>query len=203
MKKFVLICMAILTLVLLGIAFVPTLFLDNGERLLWQISNWAWILASILIAIIGFLLTIHYTKGKHILLKIMIWLGCFVMGMSCLISLYIAMVNRDVKIWSNKEYVVYSEFTDFIDPNVFVLYKRNGLIDRRMYSLGSIGFGEMKDADYSMYNEFDLIKEEIDATEFESDSVFHRIVFYRLSDGYKFEQEENDSLMDVINNQIN
>jgi len=49
-----------------------------------------------------------------------------------------------------------------------------------------------------MYNEFDLIKEEIDATEFESDSVFHRTVFYRLCDGYEFEQEKNDSLLDVI-----
>jgi hypothetical protein len=49
-----------------------------------------------------------------------------------------------------------------------------------------------------MYNEFDLIKEEIDATEFESDSIYHRTVFYRLSDGYQFEQEENDSLLDVI-----
>ena len=197
-KKFGLICMAILTLVLLGIAFVPTMFLDNDDRLLWQLSNWAWILASILIAIIGVLLTIHYTKGKHSLLKIMIWLGCFVMVISCLISLYIAMVKHDEKIWSNKEYVVYSEFYGFIDPNIFVLYKRDGLIDRRMYGLGSIGFGEMKEADYSMYNEFDLIKEEIDATEFESDSVFHRIVFYRLCDGYRFEQEKNDSLLDVI-----
>ena len=49
-----------------------------------------------------------------------------------------------------------------------------------------------------MYDDFDLIKEDIDATEFESDSVFHRTVFYRLCDGYKFEKEENDSLLDVI-----
>jgi hypothetical protein len=49
-----------------------------------------------------------------------------------------------------------------------------------------------------MYNDLDLIKEEIDATAFESDSVYHRTVFYRLSDGYQFEQNKNDSLKNVI-----
>ena len=67
-----------------------------------------------------------------------------------------------------------------------------------MYSLGNIGFCEVKEANYSMYEDVDLIKEDIDAVEFEGDSVFHRTVFYRLRDGYKFEQEENDSLLDVI-----
>ena len=52
-----------------------------------------------------------------------------------------------------------------------------------------------------MYDELDLIKEEIDATEFESDSVYHCTTFYRLSDGWPFGQEENDSLLDVIKHQ--
>lgn len=150
MEKLGLICMVILTLIVLCIAFVPTLFLDNGDRLLWQLSNKAWMLASMLIAIISILFTIHYTKGKHCLLKILIWPSCFVMVMGCLISLYIAMVKHDEKIWSDKEYVVYSEYYDFFDPNRFVLYKRDGLFDRRMYFLGDIGFGEMKEADYSI-----------------------------------------------------
>ena len=190
--------MPIIALVLLGISYVPTLFLENGDRLVWQLSNWAWLFASLLIAIIGVLLTVRFTKGKHILWKITGWLGCMVLVIACLISLYIAMVRHDEKIWSSKEYVVYSEYYDFFDPNKFVLYKRDGLIDRRMSSLGNIGFGDLKGADYSMYNDFDLIKEEIEATEFESDRVFHRIAFYRLSDGVPFEQEKNDSLMKVI-----
>ena len=190
--------MAIIALVLLGISFVPTLFLENGDRLIWQLSNWAWILASMLIAIMGILMTIRFTKGKRILWKIMGWSCSIVLVMACLISIYIAMVKHDEKIWSNKEYVVYSQYYDFFDPNMFVLYKRDGLVDRRMYRLNNIGFGELRGADFSMYNEFDLIKEEIDATEFESDSIYHRTIFYRLSDGYQFEQEENDSLLDVI-----
>ena len=198
MKKSVMYGMALFALVLLSIVFVPTLFLENGDRLVWQLSNWAWILASMLIAIMGILMTIRFTKGKRILWKIMGWSCSIVLVMACLISIYIAMVKHDEKIWSNKEYVVYSQYYDFFDPNMFVLYKRDGLVDRRMYRLNNIGFGELRGADFSMYNEFDLIKEEIDATEFESDSIYRRTVFYRLSDGYQFEQEENDSLLDVI-----
>jgi len=198
MKKSVVFYTALLTFVLLSISYVPTLFLENGDRLFLQMSNWAWIFASMLIAIIGILLTIRYTKGKHILWKIMASMGCFVLVMACLISLYIAMARHDEKIWSNEDYVVYSEYDGIIDPNKFVLYKRDGLIDRRMYYLGNIGFGDLKGADYSMYVDLDLIKEEIDATEFESDSLYHRIVFYRLSDGRPFEQEENDSLKNAL-----
>ena len=198
MKKSVMYGMALFALVLLSIVFVPTLFLENSDRLVWQLSNWAWILASMLIAIMGILMTIRFTKGKRILWKTMGWSCSIVLVMACLISIYIAMVKHDEKIWSNKEYVVYSQYYDFFDPNMFVLYKRDGLVDRRMYRLNNIGFGELRGADFSMYNEFDLIKEEIDATEFESDSIYHRTVFYRLSDGYQFEQEENDSLLDVI-----
>ncbi len=198
MKKSVMYGMALFALVLLSIVFVPTLFLENSDRLVWQLSNWAWILASMLIAIMGILMTIRFTKGKRILWKTMGWSCSIVLVMACLISIYIAMVKHDEKIWSNKEYVVYSQYYDFFDPNMFVLYKRDGLVDRRMYRLNNIGFGELRGADFSMYDEFDLIKEEIDATEFESDSIYHRTVFYRLSDGYQFEQEENDSLLDVI-----
>ena len=198
MKKSVMYVMALFALVLLSIVFVPTLFLENGDRLVWQLSNWAWILASMLIAIMGILMTIRFTKGKRILWKTMGWSCSIVLVMACLISIYIAMIKHDEKIWSNKEYVVYSQYYDFFDPNMFVLYKRDGLVDRRMYRLNNIGFGELRGADFSMYDEFDLIKEEIDATEFESDSIYHRTVFYRLSDGYQFEQEENDSLLDVI-----
>jgi hypothetical protein len=79
MKKLVKFGIAILTLVLLVVSFVPSLFLEHGDRLVWQLNNWAWLFSSLLIAIIGVLLTIRYTKGKHILWKIMGWLGCIVL----------------------------------------------------------------------------------------------------------------------------
>ena len=198
MKKSVMYGMALFTLVLLSIVFVPTLFLENGDRLVWQLSNWAWIFASMLIAIMGILMTIRFTKGKRILWKIMGWSCSIVLVMACLISIYIAMVKHDEKIWSNKEYVIYSQYYDFFDPNMFVLYKRDGLIDRHMYRMNNIGFGELRGSYFSIYKEFDLIKEDLDVTEFESDSIYHCTVFYRLSDGYQFEQEKNDSLLEVI-----
>ena len=140
MKKLGLICLSILTFALGGISFVPTLFLKQGDRLVWQMSNWTLIFASLFVAFIGVLLTIHYTKGKHGLWKITAWSGCVILAITCLVSFYVAMVVRDEKIWSSKEYVVYSEYDGPIDPHKFVLYKRDGLIDRRMFTLGNIGF---------------------------------------------------------------
>ncbi len=126
------------------------------------------------------------------------WLCCIVLVIASFISLYIALLMHNERIWSSKEYVIYSEYRGFFDPNTFVLYKRDGFIDRRMYILMDIGFGELKGIDYSFYNDLDLIKAEVDATEFESDSVYHSTIFYRLSDGVPFEQEKNDSLLKVI-----
>ena len=198
MKKTVMICMAILAVALLGISMVPTVFLDQDERLVWQLDNWACIFASLLMAIIGVMLTLYCTKGKQISGKLIGWLGCIVFGAVCLFSCFIAVVKHDKNIWHNKDYVVYSEYYDFFDPEMFVLYKRDGLVDRRMHSLGSSGFGQVKKAEFTIYNDLDLIKEEADVTAFESDSVYHITVFYRLSDGLQFEQDKNDSLSLVI-----
>ena len=188
----------IFILILIAISFLPQLFLTHGDRLAWQLSNWAWIFASLLIGAIGIIFTIHYTKGKHILQIVISWLGCIALVIACLISLFIAMVIHDEKIWSNKDYVVYSEYNGFIDPEMFVLYKRDGLIDRCMFYVGDNGFGLVKEANFSIYNNHNLIKEEIEEAELESDSVFHRTIFYRLTDGYHFEQDKNDSLLNVI-----
>ena len=198
MKNSVILGTAIFTLIFMGISFVPALFLENGDRLVWQLNNWAWIIVSLLIAIIVVLLTVYCTKGKNILWKILAWLGCVVLVMACVISFFSALVCHDEHLWSNKDYAVYSEYRGFIDPYLFVLYKRAGFVDRRMYSLGSNDFGEVKKAEYSMYNDLDLIKEEVDQTSFENDSVFHCTAFYRLSDGYRYDQEKNDSLLNVI-----
>ena len=50
-----------------------------------------------LIPIIGVLLAIRYTKGKHILWKIMASTGSVVLVIACLISLHFAMVRHDEK----------------------------------------------------------------------------------------------------------
>ena len=201
MKKIMLVCVAIIAIVvltLLGIALVPKFFLDNGDRLVWQLQNWARILATLLIAVDVVLVTIYYVKGKHILKKIIAGLGCVLLVIACLIGLYGALVMHDNKVWGDKDYVVYSEYYDFFDPEMFVLYKRDGLVDRRMYQLHTSYYGTVKKATYTMYPDADLIKEEADRTDFDGFNDYHTTTFYRLSDGQYLDKEKNDSLFSVI-----
>jgi len=189
---------AIVVLILLGIALVPKFFLDNGDRLVWQLQNGARILATLLIAVDVVLVTIYYVKGKHILKKIIAGLGCVLLVIACLIGLYGALVMHDNKVWGDKDYVVYSEYYDFFDPEMFVLYKRDGLVDRRMYQLHTSYYGTVKKATYTMYPDADLIKEEADRTDFDGFNDYHTTTFYRLSDGQYLDKEKNDSLFSVI-----
>lgn len=201
MKKIMLVCaaiIAIVVLILLGIALVPKFFLDNGDRLVWQLQNWARILATLLIAVDVVLVTIYYVKGKHILKKIIAGLGCVLLVIACLIGLYGALVMQDNKVWGDKDYVVYSEYYNFFDPEMFVLYKRDGLVDRRMYQLHTSYYGTVKKATYTMYPDADLIKEEADRTDFDGFNDYHTTTFYRLSDGQYLDKEKNDSLFSVI-----
>ena len=201
MKKIMLVCaaiIAIVVLILLGIALVPKFFLDNGDRLVWQLQNWARILATLLIAVDVVLVTIYYVKGKHILKKRIAGLGCVLLVIACLIGLYGALVMHDNKVWGDKDYVVYSEYYNFFDPEMFVLYKRDGLVDRRMYQLHTSYYGTVKKATYTMYPDADLIKEEADRTDFDGFNDYHTTTFYRLSDGQYLDKEKNDSLFSVI-----
>ena len=196
MKKILIVTIA--AVIMLGIALVPKFFLDNGDRLVWQLQNWARILATLLIIVDVVLLTIHYAKGKHVLKKIFVVLGCVVLVAVCLIGLYGALVRHDNKVWGDKDHVVYSEYYDFFDPEMFVLYKRDGLVDRRMYQLHTSYYGTVKKATYIMYPDADLIKEEADRTDFDGFNDYHTTTFYRLSDGQYFDKEKNDSLFSVI-----
>ena len=201
MKKKMLVCaaiIAIVVLILLGIALVPKFFLDNGDRLVWQLQNWARILATLLIAVDVVLVTIYYVKGKHILKEIIAGLGCVLLVIGCVIGLYGTLVMHDNKVCVDKDYVVYSEYYDFFDPEMFVLYKRDGLVDRRMYQLHTSYYGTVKKATYTMYPDADLIKEEADRTDFDGFNDYHTTTFYRLSDGQYLDKEKNDSLFSVI-----
>ena len=196
MKKILIVTIA--AVIMLGIALVPKFFLDNGDRLVWQLQNWARTLATLLIIVDVVLLTIHYAKGKHVLKKIFVVLGCVVLVAVCLIGLYGALVRHDNKVWGDKDHVVYSEYYDFFDPEMFVLYKRDGLVDRRMYQLHTSYYGTVKKATYIMYPDADLIKEEADRTDFDGFNDYHTTTFYRLSDGQYLDKEKNDSLFSVI-----
>lgn len=115
----------------------------------------------------------------------------------CCVVLFLAGIRDDRKIWGNKEYVVWDEYGGFGDPSLFVLYKRDCLIDRRLYIFRIDGW-QVKNADYTIYEDLDLMKEEADVSPFESDSVYHTTVFYRLSNGELYDETQNDSLFELI-----
>ena len=182
-------------LVLLAIAAVPKFLLDHGDRLVWQLDSWASIFATLFIAVAVILWTVYFAKGKHPLKKIIAGLGCAVLVMACLIGLYAALLKHDSRVWGDKDYVVYSEIHDSFDPDVFVLYKRDGLVDRRMYTLCHIYYCTVRETSFTMYPDANLIKEETEMTDFDGFNGYHATTFYRLSDGHIYDEEKNDSLL--------
>lgn len=182
-------------LVLLAIAAVPKFLLDHGDRLVWQLDSWASIFATLFIAVAVILWTVYFAKGKHPLKKIIAGLGCVVLEMACLIGLYAALLKHDSRVWGDKDYVVYSEIHDSFDPDVFVLYKRDGLVDRRMYTLCHIYYCTVRKTSFTMYPDANLIKEETEMTDFDGFNGYHTTTFYRLSDGKIYDEEKNDSLL--------
>jgi hypothetical protein len=168
--------------------------------LAWQLQNWASLFATLLIAVDVVLVTIYYAKEKHILKKNIAGLGCVVLVVACLIGLYGAVVQHDNRVWGDKDYVVYSEYYDSFDPDMFVLYKRDGLVDRRMYTLCHVYYATVKKVDYTMYPDANLAKEEADMTDFDGFNGYHTTTFFRLSDGQYFDKEKNDSLLSEVEN---
>ena len=181
------------------IFIVPNLILPFGDRLAWQLDNWALIVAIVLTAVYVVMSTIHIAKGRHWTIKILEWLGCVIFLLICCVVLFLAGIRADRKIWGNNEYVVWDEFGGFAEPNLFVLYKRDCFIDRRLYIFGHCSW-LVKNADYTMYEDVDLMKEEADiyVSSYESDSVYHTTVFYRLSNGEQYDEAQNDSLFELI-----
>lgn len=186
----------ITTLVLWVLAIVPKFACDC---LVWQLDNWALVFASVFTLAYAVMLTVQSSKGKPWYNKLLKWIGCIVVAFVCIFIFFWANVFRYVNIWHDRNYVVYSEWGGFTDPDVYVLYKRNGFENKRMYIIGSDNFRQIKNIQFAVYEPLDLIESEFDVTAFESDSVYsHDTVFYRLSNGQQYDQEQNDSLFALI-----
>lgn len=175
--------------------------LHDGDRIAFQLDFWAFFLSLILTPIYAVLLTIRICKGKHWLIKSMGGIVCIMVGYVCVVLFIVStMLLSDHKTWSNREYVVYSEFDDFIEPNEIVLYRRQGLVDRKMYRLRCEDLGHKEEVDYTIIDSLDLIIEEVTYSPFfEDDSICHDTAFYRLSDGHKYNEDKNDSLLALTN----
>lgn len=192
----------ITALVLWAVGIVSKVTLGNDDILWGQLDFWALLFAPIMTVIFAVMLTKDVSKGKHWAVKLGMWMACIIVLLLCLITfLFVGVfLNNHDSVWNNKDYAVYREYGLGIEPDIFVLYKRDGIVNHRMYRLGSRGFGQVKIAEYTTYEPLDLIKEETDWTQFESDSIFHITKFFRLSDGHPYKQDKNDSLLALINN---
>lgn len=104
----------------------------------------------------------------------------------------------DHKLWNNNDYIVYDEFGGVFASD-YVLYKRNGLVENRLYVVGN-NFLNLKPnhVDYTIYEPLDLIKMENEGMDVEYNTKYHETTFYRLSDGHRYNQNLNDSLLTLV-----
>ncbi|MBR3413383.1 MAG: hypothetical protein IKG81_11915 [Bacteroidales bacterium] len=191
---------------------VALVLFGHGDRPIWQLDNWALLFAPILTMVFAIMTTSHISKGKHWAIKVMIWLGCTLVTLLCIATFFVAGAVMEYRIWGDKHYVVYSEWGGFTDPDVYVLYKRGILIDKRMYILDNEGlafpfvlgddnWGGLKKATFYVHDTIDLL--ECDAeikSPLKPDSTYHSTIFYQLHNGQRFEQDQNDSLLVLIKN---
>ena len=189
----------ITALVLWAVA-ISSIFMDEDIRIVYQLDVLAFVIALIITPIYAVMLTIHIGRGKHWLIKVAAWIGCAIVLYVCGVLLFVSTMFSDHRAWSNKDYVVYSESNGWIDPDDLVLYRREGFIDRKMYRLRCEGWRDCREEmKYTMFDTLDLIKEEITYTLFsENDSICYDTIFYRLSDGHRYGQDKNDSLLALI-----
>lgn len=191
----------ITALVLWGVV-IASMSLDEGVRIAYHFDGWAFGIASVLTPIYAVMLTIHSTRGRHWLIKTVTWIGCAVILFFCGLLFYVStIIPSDHRAWSNKDYVVYSVSSGWIDPDDLVLYRRDGLFDRKMYRLRCEDWNYIEDVKYTMFDSYGLIKEEIAYTRYSGDSICHETVFYRLNDGERYNETVNDSLQALINKQ--
>ena len=191
-----------ITALVLWLVAISSLFMDEGVRIAYQLDRWAFGIALILTPVYAVMLTIHIGRGKHWLIKVAAWIGCAIVIYVFGVMLFVSTMCSDHRAWSNKDYVVYAESNGWIDPDDLVLYRRAGLFDRKMYYLRCEDFLQNDKVEYTMYDTLDLIKEEFThSSYFESDSICHDTIFYRLNNGKRYNKSQNDSLLTLINKQ--
>lgn len=191
-----------ITAAVLWAVALSSLLLHDGDKIAFQLDKWAFLLSLILTPIYAVMLTTHVCQGKHWLIKMAGGIVCVIIGYVCIVLFFVSTrLVSDHRTWSNREYVVYSEYYDFIEPNEIVLYRRQGLVDRKMYRLRFEDMGHKEKVEYTMVDSLDLLIEEVTYSPFfVDDSICHDTTFYRLSDGQRYDQDKNDSLIALTNN---
>ena len=192
----------ITALLLWLIAILPLLLLPNNERLVWQLDNWALIFAPVLTLVYAVLLTVRLAKGKHWAVKVGEWLACTVVALLCLVTLIFALVMHAPKVAESDSYVIYDEFGGLFDPDVYTVYRRDGLLIHMETSLAPCGLTSYM-TDAAPTNEVLTIYDSLGLILHEGDIMFqgtpeHRSIFFDLHSGERYDSSQNDSLFALI-----
>ena len=203
----------IIALVCWAVTFVPWIVLPDGDRLAWQLQNWAMASSSILTIVYIIVLTVQYNKDEQkTLMRIRNMINCCVTVTICVAFFIFAALKADHKIWENEKYVIYGYKVNddinggFCIPTIFDFYERKGIVDDRLGIIGDMraylfntgDLNRVRKIDYTIYEPLDLIKEEMDYMPNDTDSVRHLVSFYRLSDlSYCYDQSQNDSHIEL------
>ncbi len=105
------------------------------------------------------------------------------------------------RLWSDGQYIVYLEHPDgFFDDRDVVLYERHGVIEKRKVILNTVFEGDDRlHSEYTVYEPYDLIKEEADVRNYGEKDVSHYTAFYKLSTGQRYNEEDTiDAIQGLI-----
>ena len=132
-------------LVFWAIVELPNIILPAGDRLAWQLQHWMLIPATVFTTAYAIMLAIHDNKSEQKLFeKIRNWLLCCGPVLVCGAFFLVAVFKADYKVWSDGNYVIYGyivsddENGGFTSPSVYKLYKRKGIVDDRLGTIGDM-----------------------------------------------------------------
>ena len=215
MKVIVRRMIGVAALLFVAAVVVPKFVLTNGDRLAYNLDHWALVPASLLAATYCLMLCFGNRESEEpeedmqVVSKIIGRINAVEFILLCVVVFFYAIFEGDHKVHEDNKYVMYGyvvyddDYGGFITPHDYTLYKRNGIINEYEQCIGLWLPARLcfHDVDFTIYEQFDLIREEADVSEYGSDSLFHVTNYYRLSDGYAYDQSQNDSLIALTGRQ--
>jgi energy-coupling factor transporter transmembrane protein EcfT len=174
--------------VLMLILSIVCVFLHGkGDHLFCQIDVWFNLTTYALIVVYAYLWIFYAVRGMHWALKLIVAVGSILLFLFCVVVPWFTLswVHPDSKVWSNDHYVVYHKSNSAVDYGETVLYKRDGMLEKRCFAIGC-EFSAPDHAEYFFFEDLDLICEEADWS-FDG-RHWHSTAFFRLSDGSHYEQ---------------
>ncbi len=176
--------------------------LNKGwDNLLWQLDKYGFIFATLLSMIYLVWLIVLLVYGKHWGWKAVGGLCCIAIAIVGFLFILVQASFIGKRLWSDGQYIVYLEAPDgFFDDRDVVLYARQGFVERRKAILNTVFEGDDRlNSEYTVYEPYDLLKEEADVRYYGEKDVSHYTAFYKLSTGQRYNEEDTiDAIQGLI-----